>query len=157
MEQHALKNVNNNLNTNIFTLTFGGQSSNLFLNVAQFFMPVLIRHLWQLKTVVFLHWSLIFAILLSRQHKTLMLSSRYLFLFLHCLSFKMNNLNSIRFDENYLFFLGRFIPGTGRRSRWGFSFKFSLYFFTILKIIFFHKHFKVMYKRLTAQSSRVFW
>jgi len=30
-----------------------------------FSMPVLIRHLWQLKTVVFLHWRLICAALLS--------------------------------------------------------------------------------------------
>ncbi len=30
-----------------------------------FLMPVLIRHLWQLKTVVFLHRSLIHAVLLS--------------------------------------------------------------------------------------------
>jgi hypothetical protein len=30
-----------------------------------FSMPVLIRHLWQLKTVVFLHWCLICAVLLD--------------------------------------------------------------------------------------------
>jgi hypothetical protein len=28
-------------------------------------MPVLIRHLWQLKTVAFLHWRLIHAVLLA--------------------------------------------------------------------------------------------
>jgi hypothetical protein len=32
-------------------------------------MPVLIRHLWQLKTVVFLHWCLIDAILLQLQSR----------------------------------------------------------------------------------------
>ncbi len=39
MEQHALKNVNNYLNTNIYSYleTSGGQSSNLYLNVVQFF------------------------------------------------------------------------------------------------------------------------
>jgi hypothetical protein len=41
----------------------GGQSSNLYLNVAHFFTPELIRHLWQLKTVVFLHWCLMCALL----------------------------------------------------------------------------------------------
>ncbi len=39
MEQHALKNVNNYLNTNIYSYleTSSGQSSNLYLNVVQFF------------------------------------------------------------------------------------------------------------------------
>jgi hypothetical protein len=38
MEQHALKNVNNCLNTNIYSYleTSGGQSSNPFLNVVTF-------------------------------------------------------------------------------------------------------------------------
>ncbi len=54
-----LKNVNNCLNTNIYFFeTSGGQSSSLYLT------PVLIRHLWQLKTVVSLHWWLICAALL---------------------------------------------------------------------------------------------
>ncbi len=64
MEQHTLKNVSNCLNTNIYS---GGQSSNLFLNVVHFSTPGLIRHLWRLKTVVFLHWCLICAILLLLQ------------------------------------------------------------------------------------------
>ncbi len=61
MEQRALKNVNNCLNTNIYSYleTSGGQSFNLYLNVVYFLTPVLIRHLWQLSTVVFLHWYLI--------------------------------------------------------------------------------------------------
>jgi hypothetical protein len=39
MEQHTLKNVNNFLNTNIYSFleTSGGQSSNLYLNVVHFF------------------------------------------------------------------------------------------------------------------------
>jgi hypothetical protein len=44
--------------------TSGGQDSNLFLNGVNFLTPVLIRHLWQLKTVVSLHRCLICAILL---------------------------------------------------------------------------------------------
>jgi hypothetical protein len=60
MEQHA-KKVNNFLNTNIYSYleTSGGQSSNVYLNVVHFSTPVLIRHLWQLKTAVLLHWCLI--------------------------------------------------------------------------------------------------
>ncbi len=39
MEQHIKKNVNNCLNTNIYSdlTASGGQSSNLYLNVANFF------------------------------------------------------------------------------------------------------------------------
>ncbi len=39
MEQRALKNVNNCLNTNIYSYleTSGGQSYNLYLNVVHFF------------------------------------------------------------------------------------------------------------------------
>jgi hypothetical protein len=39
MEQRALKNVNNCLNANIYSYleTSGGQSSDLYLNVAPFF------------------------------------------------------------------------------------------------------------------------
>ncbi len=38
MDQRTLKNVNNYLNTNIYSNldTFGGQSYNLYLNVAHF-------------------------------------------------------------------------------------------------------------------------
>ncbi len=68
MEQHALENVNNclNINTYFFIETSGGQSSYLYLNAANFFTPVLIKHLLQFKTVVFLHWCLICAVLLLR-------------------------------------------------------------------------------------------
>ncbi len=61
MKQHALKNVINCLNANIYSYleTSGGKSYYLYLNVVHFLTPVLIRHLWQLKTVVFLHWCLI--------------------------------------------------------------------------------------------------
>ncbi len=39
MEQHTLKNVNNCLNTNIYSYleTSSGQSSNLYLNAVHFF------------------------------------------------------------------------------------------------------------------------
>ncbi len=39
MEQHTIKNVNNCLNTNIYSYleTSGGQSCNLYLNVVHFF------------------------------------------------------------------------------------------------------------------------
>ncbi len=62
-----LKNVNNCWNTNIYFCleTSGGQKSNLYLNIVLFSTLVLIRLLWQLKTVVFLHMCPICAILLS--------------------------------------------------------------------------------------------
>ncbi len=65
MEHHTLKNVNNCFNTNIYSYlkTSGGQSSNLYINAAHFSTPVLIWHLWQFKTVVFLHWCLIHVVL----------------------------------------------------------------------------------------------
>jgi hypothetical protein len=65
MEQHALKNVNNCLNTNIYPYleTSGGESSNPYLSVVHFSTPVFIRHLWQLKSAVFLHWRLICVVL----------------------------------------------------------------------------------------------
>ncbi len=68
MEQCTLKNVNNYLNTNIYSYleTTGGQSSNLYLNKAHFLTPVSSRHLWQLKTVVFLHWCLICVALIKQ-------------------------------------------------------------------------------------------
>ncbi len=39
MEQHALKDANNCLNTNIYSFleTYGGQSFNVYLNVVHFF------------------------------------------------------------------------------------------------------------------------
>jgi hypothetical protein len=57
------------LNTNIYSYfeTSGGQSSNLYLNVVHFSTPMLMRHLWQLKTVVFLRWCLIRNVLLAFQ------------------------------------------------------------------------------------------
>ncbi len=44
-------------------LTPSGQSSNLYLIVVHLSTLVLIRHLWWLNTVVFLHWCLICAVL----------------------------------------------------------------------------------------------
>ncbi len=65
MEQHDFKNVNNCLNTNIYSFleASAGQSSNLYLNVVHFFNTSANRHLWRLKTVLFLHWCLIWSIL----------------------------------------------------------------------------------------------
>ncbi len=42
MEQRTIKNVNNYLNTNIYSYleTSGGQSSNLYLNVVYFFNTI---------------------------------------------------------------------------------------------------------------------
>jgi hypothetical protein len=59
MEQPALKNVKNSLNTKIYSYseTFGGQRFNLYLKVLS--TPVLIRYLWQLQLVVLLHWCVI--------------------------------------------------------------------------------------------------
>ncbi len=68
IEQRTLKKVNNCLNTNIYSYleASGGQNYNLYLNVAHFSTPVLIVHLWQLKTVVFLHWCLIHTVVLIK-------------------------------------------------------------------------------------------
>jgi hypothetical protein len=67
MEGACLKNVNNILNTNIYAYleTYVGQSSNPYLNVVHFSTSELIRNLWQLKTVAFLHWCLICAVSLD--------------------------------------------------------------------------------------------
>jgi hypothetical protein len=64
MEEEALEILNNCLNTNIYSYleTSGGQSSNLYLNVVHFLKPMIIRHMWQLKTVVFLHRCLMHAV-----------------------------------------------------------------------------------------------
>ncbi len=66
MDQRALRNVNNCWSTNIYFYleTSGGQSSNLYLNVVHFSTPVIIRHLWELKTIAFLHCCLIWDALL---------------------------------------------------------------------------------------------
>ena len=67
MEQHTLKNVNNYFNTNIYSYleTSGGQSSYLYLNFVHFLALELNRHLWQLKIVVFLHWCILYPVLLG--------------------------------------------------------------------------------------------
>jgi hypothetical protein len=61
------KNGSNYLNTNIYPYlkTSGDQSSSLYLSIVCFSTPGLIRPLWQLKTAVFLHWCLIYALLLG--------------------------------------------------------------------------------------------
>jgi hypothetical protein len=68
IEQRAFKKVNHCLNTNIYSYleTSGGKSFNLYLNVVHYSTPVIIRRLWQLKTVVFLHWCLLCTVLLNR-------------------------------------------------------------------------------------------
>ncbi len=66
VEQHALRNVNNCWNTNIpfYLETSDGQNSkSKFI----FSISVLIRHLWQLRTVIFLLYCLIWAVLLLKQ------------------------------------------------------------------------------------------
>jgi len=61
------KNVSQCLSSNIYSYleTFGDQSSMLYWNVVHFSTPRLIRHLWQLKTVIFLHWCVMHAALLT--------------------------------------------------------------------------------------------
>jgi hypothetical protein len=73
MEQHAFKNVNNRLYTNIFSYleTSGGQSYNPHSNVNPFYKPELVRNLWQLKTAVFLCWCLIRAVPFSHDCRSL--------------------------------------------------------------------------------------
>jgi hypothetical protein len=66
MEEHTLKKCKQLLEyqNEIYIETSGGQNSNLYLSIVHFSTPVLIRQLWQLKTVVFLHSCLLFAALL---------------------------------------------------------------------------------------------
>jgi hypothetical protein len=75
MEQHALKNVNSCLNTDIYSCleTSNGESCNLHLNMVHFSTPVLIRHLWQLKTAVFSHRGIIRAVLLFEYQHLLLI------------------------------------------------------------------------------------
>ncbi len=67
MEQRTLKIVKSGQNTNIYSYleTSGGQSYNLYENVNFFSTPVLIRYLWKLRTVDFMHWCLICNVLLN--------------------------------------------------------------------------------------------
>jgi hypothetical protein len=107
MEQRALKNVNKCSNTNIYSYleTSSGKSCNLYLNVVLFSMPVLIGHLWQLKTAVFLHWCLIRAVplLANRTNRKLLTkvikwSKHWLFwLGIEKVNFKLIALNIILF------------------------------------------------------------
>jgi len=61
VEQRALKNVNSCLNTSIYSYF---ETVIIYILMLIFSTPVLIRHLWQIKTVVFLHWCLIRTVLL---------------------------------------------------------------------------------------------
>jgi hypothetical protein len=66
MEQHALKmSTIVGIPTFLFLETPGGQNYNLYKIAVNVSTPVLIRHLWQLKTVVFLHRCVICAVLLE--------------------------------------------------------------------------------------------
>jgi hypothetical protein len=67
------KNVNNYLNTHYCLETSGGKSSNLYLSIIHFFNTSEIRHMWQHKTVVFLHWCLIHSVLLHYFEKLCLL------------------------------------------------------------------------------------
>jgi hypothetical protein len=98
MKQHDLKNEHNCFNTNIYSYSkiSGVQSSNLYLNVLPFSMPVLIRHLWQLKTDVFLHWSLIRAsLLVARDTTTVPNFYSFSSLFIFCFILNFNWASSI--------------------------------------------------------------
>ncbi len=77
IEQHALKNVNNcmNSNNNSYLETSGFQSSSIYLNVVLFSTPLLIRHLWQLKTAVFLQQCLMHAVLLYSCYRSIFMAS----------------------------------------------------------------------------------
>jgi hypothetical protein len=74
MEQYAFKNVNSCWNTKItfYFETSGIENSILYLNDVLFPTPVLIRHLWQLKTLVFLHRCLLCAVLLPNVLKIIL-------------------------------------------------------------------------------------
>ncbi len=67
MEQHTLRNAKNCLNTNIYSYleTSGCQFLIYIKMLFTLSTPVLFRHLWQLKTIVFLHWCLMHADLLN--------------------------------------------------------------------------------------------
>ncbi len=103
IDQHALKNVSNCLNTNIYSYfkTSGGQSSNLYLNVAYLFYTSTIRHPWQLKTVVFLHWRQIRAqlVMLSTTASSTSLLSTAVSTFdnYHLVNYHLSNYNLINY------------------------------------------------------------
>jgi hypothetical protein len=62
-----LEKISNHLNTNIYSClrTSGGQSSNIYLHVVHFFNASVNYTSAAAKTVVFLHWCLIRALLLA--------------------------------------------------------------------------------------------
>ncbi len=64
MEQYALKNVNNCLSINIYSYLERHLVVKVLIYILMLFIfstSVFIRHLWQLKTVVFMHWCLLCA------------------------------------------------------------------------------------------------
>jgi hypothetical protein len=98
MEKRTLKNVNNCLNTNIYPSleTYGGQSLNLHLNVDHFFNTSVNRYLWQLKTVVFLHWCLICAVLLFKLQANIRLGWKWMVTSFQSSNFHYHYLKSYR-------------------------------------------------------------
>jgi hypothetical protein len=66
------KNLNDCLNASIYTYlnTSGSQSSNLYLNVVYFLTPELIKHPWQVKTVVFSSIVVKYVLIYSIANKT---------------------------------------------------------------------------------------
>jgi hypothetical protein len=61
------KNVDNCLNAIQHLLLLRGRRFNLYLRLI-FSIPALIRHLWKLRTVVFVYWCLLCAVLLRITH-----------------------------------------------------------------------------------------
>jgi len=109
-----VKKCYNCLNTNIFSYleTPGSKSYNLYLNNVNFLTPVLIRHLWQLKTVVFLHRCLIRAVLLAEHCSTLLPVPTFLthLKLFFCLIWAVWHLNHFILELNALL-LERLLPG----------------------------------------------
>jgi hypothetical protein len=66
-----------------------------------FLTPVLIIHLWNLKTVVFLHWCLIRAVLLNQEKKILCNWDIEFFNFRHLQVQKCKILNQSECDQNF--------------------------------------------------------
>ncbi len=66
MEEHTLKKCKQLLEyqNEIYIETSGGQNSNSYSSIVHFSTPLLVRHRWQLNTVVSLHSCLLFAALL---------------------------------------------------------------------------------------------
>jgi hypothetical protein len=80
MEQHAFKKCKQLFEYSDYLEISDGQSSNLYLNVVHFSTAMLIRHLRLLKTVVFLHWCPIRALLLLEYQSHILVRSIFVFI-----------------------------------------------------------------------------